>query len=70
MVHCGCAVAVPQPFKLTMTDSCHDGVVASQFDVAVVLLDDFCLAVEGLSVAVGDEFVSFHGAVSFLWWCW
>lgn len=66
MVHGGCAITTPQPFKVTITDSCNDGIVASQFDVAIVLLYDLCLTVEGLSVVIGDKFVSFHDAVPFL----
>lgn len=60
MVHGGHAVAAPKPFKLAVADSCNDGVVAPQFDVAVVLLDYLSLTIEGLAVVGGCEFVSFH----------
>ena len=66
VVHCGHTVAAPQPFEFAVADSCNDGIVALQFDVAIVLLDNLCLVIEGLSVIGRDEFVSFHGAASFL----
>ena len=65
MVHGGHAVAAPQPFEFTVADSRHDGVITSQFDVSVVLLDYLCLTIEGLPVVSGNEFVSFH-CVAFL----
>ena len=69
VVHCGHAVAAPKPFEFAIADSCDDGVVASQFDVAIVLFDYLCLIIEGLSVVCGDEFVSLHGALPFLCAC-
>lgn len=69
MVHSGCAVSAPQPFKFPLADSCHNGIITSQLNVAVVLFNYFCLAVKGLSAVGGCEFKSFHDVASFLCSC-
>ena len=69
MVHCGRTVAAPQPFEFAIADSCHDGVIASQLDVAIVLFDYLCLTVEGLAVVSGRQFVLLH-SVAFLSRVW
>lgn len=70
VVHGGCTVATPQPFKLTVADSCHDCFIASQLDNSVVMLNYFCLIVKGLSVVGGLQFVSLHDVASFLCCGW
>lgn len=60
VVHGGHTVATPQSFKLTIANPCYDGIITSQFDVSIVLLDYLCLAVKGLSVVGGCQLKSFH----------
>ena len=73
VVHGGHAVTAPQSFKLTIADSRHDSVIASQFNVAVLPLDYLCLAVKGLSTVVRLQFVCVHDVRSLscigIVWC-